>query len=275
LYCVGFRSKLKPAQFDLSIQEMLSTHKFNIRLTAFALSTVLFACKATMPNDNDIDITIINPSIGTVPDSVKGLLVFHENFQKWTRDGYLLQKKQNCETDLMKSAEIVSYIPTNVSVIYDSLKVNYALIDFAASPECGNTEGSSTPTSEVSTGYIALQCPIWYTCGHYSKGDVITSPIPEISYVEFTVSYGDNSNANYAAGVSLWKKGENDTDTVQVGTYVPTNPLKGEKFTVKINSKNVVLKFKAEKNSGLPIKNESDVNRAVRIHDLYIWKPNK
>ena len=254
---------------------MVFFNKLNIVFALFVLSAFLFSCKTIIPEVDNIDISIINPGIGIVPDSIKGLLVFHENFQNWQRDGYLLQKKQDCETDLMKSAGIVSYLPTDVSVVYDTLKVKYSLIDFAVNPECGNMEGSSTPTSEISIGYITLQCPIWYTCGHYSKGDVITSPIPDVSYVEFTVSYGDNSGVNYAAGVSLWKKDDFDTDTVKIGTYVPTNPLKGEKFTVKINSKNVVLKFKAEKNSGLPIKNESDVNRAVRIHDLYIWKPNK
>jgi len=265
----------KLVQFDFFYSKMVFTNKLNIRLAILVLSTFLFSCKSIAPIDEEIAAPIINQGIGAIPDSVKGLLVFHENFQKWKRDGYLLYNKQDCETDLMKSAGLVSFIPTDVKVIYDSLQIKYSLIDFAVNPECGNAEGSSMPTSEISTGYIALQCPILYTCGHYSKGDVITSPIPNVSYVEFTVSYGDNSKKNYAAGISLWKKGELDTDTVKVGTYIPSNPLKGEKFTVKLDSKNVVLKFKAEKNAGIPIKKETDFNISVRIHDIYIWKPNK
>ena len=255
---------------------MYFTDKLNISLAIVVLSIGMYSCKTIIPEDGlVVPVPIVNTTIDTVPDSIKGLLVFHENFQKWTRDGYLLSKKQDCETDLMKSAGIVSFFAANVSVIYDTLHVNYSLIDFAVNPECGNAEGSSTPTSEISTGYIALQCPILYTCGHYSKGDVITSPIPNVSYVEFTVSYGDYSGINYAAGISLWKKGELDTDTVKVGTYIPSNPLKGEKFTVKLDSKNVVLKFKAEKNAGIQIKKETDFNMSLRIHDIYVWKQAK
>ena len=255
----------------------LMVSKFSIcRYYIIVLFSILFfSCKSFSIPDDEVDIPIINIGGSSIPDSIKGKLVFHENFQKWERDGYLSLKKQDCESDLMKSAGIVSFQPTHVSVIYDSLKVNYSLIDFAVNPECGNKEGSSTPTSEISTGYVALQCPILYTCGHYSNGYIETSNIPSVSYVEFTISYGDNSTDNYAAGVSLWKKGEDDADTIKVGTYTPTNPLKGEKFTVKISSKNVFLRFKAEKNSIVPMVKESDVNRAVKIHDLYIWKPGK
>ena len=256
---------------------MLFIKKLNTSLLVLVLSTFMLSCKTNISIDGDgkVDIPIVNTNIDTVPDSIKGLLVLHENFQQWKRDGYYLQTKQDCETDVMKSTRTVSYFPTNVSVIYDALQVNYSLIDFAVNPECGNPDGTSTATSEVSTGYVALQCPIWYTCGHYSKGYFITSPIPSVSYLEFTISYSYNSGNTYATGISLWKKGDNDADTIKVGTFVPSNPLEGEKFTVKINSKNVILKFKAERNSTLPIANESDINRAVRIHDLYILKPNK
>ena len=252
------------------------TDKLNMSLAILVISIGMYSCKTIIPEDGlVVPVPIVNTNIDSIPDSIKGLLVFHENFQKWTRDGYLLSKKQDCETDLMTSTGIVSFFATNVSVIYDTLHVNYSLIDFAVDPECGAKDGTSTASSEISTGYVALQCPLLYTCGHYSKGYFETSTLPSVSYVEFTVSYGDNSGANYAAGVSLWRKGEFDTDTVKIGTYIPSNPLKGEKFTVKINSKNVFLRLKAEKNSNLPIMMESNINRSIRIHDLYIWKPAK
>jgi len=240
------------------------------------IPVLFFACKkiAIQEDKTNID-TIINKGCSSIADSIKGTLVFHENFQKWKRIGYLLQTKQDCEKDLMKSAGVVSYIPTIVSVIYDSLTVNYSIIDFAINPECGSSDGTSTENSEVSTGYVALQCPIWYTCGHYSKGYIITSPIPSVSYIEFTVSYPYYAGNTYPAGVSLWKKGDEDIDTIKVGTYIPTDPLKGGKFTVKINSKNVIFKIKSEKNSSLPIANESNVNRAVRIHDIKVWSQER
>ncbi|MDP4210510.1 MAG: hypothetical protein Q8928_17000 [Bacteroidota bacterium] len=235
-----------------------------------SLFLVISCSKVSFPEEQTNE-EITNNSSNTVNDSVKGTLVFHENFQKWAWQGYLVQSLQNCETDLMRSAETVSYLPTTISVAYGSLTVNYAVIDFAVNPGCGNPAGTSTDSSEVSNGYVALQCPIYYTCRHYSKGDLVTSPIPSVSYVEFTVSYSNS----YAEGISLWKKADGDADTIKVGTYVPVNPLKGQKFTVKLNTKNVVLKFKAEKNSMVTIANESTVNRAVRIHDIYIWKPKE
>lgn len=232
----------------------------------------IIACnKDKIPADDTDIITIINKGGNSIPDSIKGTLVFHENFQKWKRVGYFSQTKQDCESDLMISTGVVSYIPTIVSVIYDSLTVNYSIIDFAINPECGSSDGTSTQNSDVSIGYLAIQCPIWYTCNHYSKGDIITSPIPSVSYIEFSVSYPYYAGNTYAEGVSLWKKGDEDADTVKVGTYIPTDPLKGEKFTVKINSKNVIFKIKSEKNGNLPIANESNVNRAVRIHDIKVW----
>jgi hypothetical protein len=237
---------------------------------------MFFACDSiTIPDDEIDPTTIINSGGNSVPDSIKGSLLFHENFQKWKRTGYFLQTKQDCETDLMTSTGIVSYLPSILSVIYDSLTVNYSIIDFAINPECGNVEGTSTDGSEVSNGYVALQCPIWYTCNHYSKGDLTTSPIPSVSYIEFTVSYPTSTGNTYPSGVSLWKKGDEDADTVKVGTYIPANTLKGEKFTVKINSKNVIIIIKSEKNISMPIANESNINRAVRIHDLKIWTKNK
>jgi hypothetical protein len=243
----------------------------NFMIFIFLIS-VISCSKISVPEETTNE-TVVNTGTTTVNDTLKGVLLFHENFQKWAWRGYLVVSLQNCETDLMKSASVVSYIPTAVSVIYDTLKVDYSLIDFAVSPTCGNAAGTSTDSSEVSTGYVALQCPIYYTCGHYSKGDLITSSIPSVSYVEFTVSYPYGASNNYPAGVSLWKKADGDADTIKVGTYVPADPLKGQKFTVKLNAKNVTLKFKSEKNSSLTVLNESMTNRAIRIHDLYVWKP--
>jgi len=250
--------------------------KYYRHIFLFLIPVMFFTCnKIAIPEEEIGNDTIINKNGNSIPDSIKGTLVFHENFQKWKRSGYFSQAKQDCETDLVTSTGVVSYIPTVVSVIYDSLTVSYSIIDFAINPECGSSDGTSTENSEVSTGYVALQCPIWYTCGHYSKGYIITSLIPSVSYIEFTVSYPYYAGNTYPAGVSLWKKGDEDIDTIKVGTYIPTDPLKGGKFTVKINSKNVIFKIKSEKNSSLPIANESNVNRAVRIHDIKVWSQER
>ncbi|MDP4210507.1 MAG: hypothetical protein Q8928_16985 [Bacteroidota bacterium] len=238
---------------------------------------VLFSCNNKIILDDEVDIPVVNSSGDTVVDPVKGTLLYHENFQKWSRDGYFLTSKLDCETDLMKSVNVVSYLPNRIKVIYDSLTVNYALVDYAVNPECGNSAGVSTVSSEVSLGYVALQCPMMHVaCYHYTNGYLEISVIPSVSYIEFTVSYGDNSENGYAGGVSLWKKSETDPDTIKIGTYIPHDPLKGEKFTVKIDSKNVILKIKAEKKSTVTLGTEKDtplVNRSVRIHDLFLWKP--
>jgi len=270
--------KIRLIQYDNSNypSEMSLRNKLQLVLILLVLVTLFLSCKTSInPDDETSVVTITNNNVDTIPDSLKGVLVFHENFQKWPREGYLSSTSQNCETDLMRSAGLVSFFTTPITVKYDTLTVSYAMIDFAINPVCGNPDESSTDSSEVSNGYVALQCPVYYTCGHYSKGYFETSSLPSVSYVEFTVSYPYSSSNTYAAGVSLWKKGDGDVDSVQVGTYVPSDPLKGQKFTVAINSTNVTLRFKSEKNPLVPMINESDENHAIRIHDLYIWQPKK
>lgn len=244
--------------------------------TLLLFPMVLFSCgKMNIPDDDNI-VTIINSNGDTIVDPVKGILLFHENFQKWKREGYFLSVKRDCDNDLMKSASIMSYLPTNVKVAYDSLTVNYSLIDFAINPECGNKAGTSNTDSTIRLGYVALQCPIWLTCDHYSKGYFETSSLPSVSFVEFTVSYGDNSKDGYADGVSLWEKTEKEVDPVKIGTYIPNDPLRDQKFIVRINAKDVIIRLKAEKKSNVDFANEINdtlINRSVRIHDLYVWKP--
>jgi hypothetical protein len=240
------------------------------------LPMVLFSCLKKHTADDDIIVPIINSNGDTIVDPVKGTLLFHENFQKWERSGYFLSAKEDCDNDLMKSTSVMYFIPTTVQVAYDDLTVTYSLIDFAVNPECGNKAGTSDTASDISLGYIALQCPIYLTCGHYTKGYIETNAISSVSFVEFTVSYGDNSKDGYADGISLWKKTEDDDDYIKIGTYIPDDPSTGQKFTVQIDAKNVIIRLKAEKKAKVEYANEIDdtlVNRSVRIHDLYLWKP--
>ncbi len=257
--------------FNFKFNSMKIDKKYLIFLLLF-----IYSCdKKSFPVDDTTDTTIIfNKNIYVVNDSVKGELLFFENFQKWARDGYQQSVLQNCETDLMKSTNTVSFLTTTKTVVYDSITINYAMIDYAVNPECGNAAGTSTATSDVSVGYVALQSPIFYTCGHYSKGYIETSVIPSVSYVDFSISYGDNSKNFYVGGLSLYKITSN-SDTVKIGTYKPYDYSAGAKFSIKIDDKNVILRFKAEKNAYKDlVTNETPpvVNRSVRLHDLKVWR---
>jgi len=264
----------------------------------------LFSCKKNIPED-EIITPIVNGKGIRIVDSVKGVLLFHENFQNWKRDGYTLPVLHNCETDLMTSCTTISYLPKNVQVIYDTLTVNYSLIYFAVNPECGNDAGTSTPASDVSTGYVALQAPIDYTCfGHtLSAGaKIITSAIPSVSVVSFSMSYS-HSDVDYMLGITLWKKGINDSDFVKVKDFgiqynamdcydtIVQKKITGQVFSTIINEENIQLQFTCIWPGGVAfnttnpaqlalLKNNNPalypvINRDVRIHDLKVWSLKK
>lgn len=201
-----------------------------------------------------------------------GSLVIHENFQKWKRDGYINLVLTNCEEDVMTSAVIMYRPDKPVLVQYDLVTVAYTLQDFAVNPACGNVAGTSTPDSEISNGYVALQQLIFYECGQHDSDALMTlSELPSISKVDFTVSYGGKTDE--VGGLSLWKKGESDSKFIKIGDYKPEVPQTGEKFTVEINEKNIQLKFMpALTGKDNPI--NDGINRAIRIHDLNIWCMN-
>jgi len=280
--------------------------KVSKSITALLLLFAMFllSCKKYIPDDV-ITKPIVNGKGDSIVDPVKGVLLFHENFQNWKRDGYVLPILHNCETDLMSSCTTISFLSTNVQVIYDTLTVNYSLIYFAVNPLCGNDAGTSTPTSDVSTGYIALQAPIDYTCfGHtLSAGaQIITSPLPSVSVVSFSMSYS-RSDIDYMLGVTLWKKGTNDSAFIKVQDFgvqynamdsydtIVQKKITGQVFSANINEENVQLRFTCKWPNNVAfnttdpaqlalLKNNNPalypvINRNVRIHDLIVWRKAK
>lgn len=274
---------------------------FSIFSLCLVLSLFVFSCsKAKIPEDKPI-IPIDNKNDTTIIDSAKGTLLIDENFQKWDRAGYVGSSYQNCLTDLMTSTNTVSYVTTEVQVIYNTITVSYILKYFAINPTCGNDAGTSTLTSNVSIGYIALQAPISYVClGHKLSADaqIVTSVLPSVSTISFSISYS-LSDVDYMRGITLWKKGMNDSLFVKVKDFsILTNPtdsydtvvykkINGQVFSANINEENVKLRFTcrwpndvefnttdpdqlALLKNNLPSK-DPIINRAVRIHDLKVW----
>lgn len=202
-----------------------------------------------------------------------GSLVFYENFQSWEYDGYLEGDSRNCE-DLQMISSVIMYRPglPLVKTYDNSLTVTYWLQDFAVNPSCGNIARTSTKDSDVSSGYIALQQLIFYECGqHDSDASLMLSELPSVSKVEFSVSYG--GLLNDVGGLSLWKKTKDQTKFTKVGDFKPDDPEAGEKFSVEINEKDVQLKF-IPALTGRDNPENDGINRAVRIHDLYVWSMN-
>jgi hypothetical protein len=226
-----------------------------------------------------IDDEVVSDSTGLIGDSISiakyptdGSLAFHENFQGWKRDGYINEVKQDCETDLMTTTVIMYRPDKPVTRVYNNkFPVTYSLEDFAVNPTCGNKAGTSTDTSEVSLGYVALQSEIYYECGgHNSDAQLNLSLLPSVSKIKFSVSYG--GDVEYVGGLSLWMKAEGETGLPRVGDYSPTDPTVGQTFTVDINKKNVYLKFvPAISSKGIGVNDPTHSNRNVRIHDLWIW----
>jgi hypothetical protein len=197
-------------------------------------------------------------------------LVFHENFQSWKREGYVNLTAGDCETDQMTTS-LVMYVPSKPrTASYNGFTVAYTLKDFAVNPACGVRAGNAAPDSEISTGYVALQQLIFYECGqHDSDALMQLSPLPSVSKIRFSISLG--GRIEDAAGVALWIKTENETAFRRLGDFIPADPEAGETFTVEINEKNVQLKFiPALTGRENPV--NDGVNRAVRIHDLWVWR---
>jgi hypothetical protein len=206
-----------------------------------------------------------------VVDTTSGdALLFHENFQRWKREGYDNPPTGDCEADQMSTA-LVMYVPSKPRIAeYGGLSVAYTLKDFAVNPSCGAQGGLSTENSEVSTGFVALQQTIFYECGqHDSDGLMQLSTLPSVSQIRFSVSLG--GKIEDVVGVTLWKKAGGAASFSKAGDFLPSDPENGEVFTVDINEKNVQLKFTpALTGRETPI--NDGVTRAVRIHDLWVWR---
>lgn len=197
-----------------------------------------------------------------------GTLAISENFQSWNWDGYTNLVTSGCDKDIMRSS-VVMYRPDPLVKTYGDFSVNYTLQDFSVSPNCENTAGTSTDTSSISTGYLALQCLVFYRCGNHDSDAMLQiEELPSVSRISFSVSYG--GDYSYITGLSLWKKSEGESKFTRIGNYVPENPSEGEVFNVDINEKNVALRFTPTIPTGEVAMNDT-INRAVRIHDLKIW----
>jgi hypothetical protein len=200
-----------------------------------------------------------------------GSLAFSENFQQWKRDGYVESIRQDCEMDIMTS-NIIMYRPDKPVVRnYIGFQVSYSLQDFAVNPECGNMAGTSSPESDISVGYVALQSEIFYECGgHNSDALMQLSELPSVSRISFAISYGGDTA--YVGGLTLWKKSSSDSKFIRVGDFQPGIPSVGEIFTVDLNEKDVLLKFTpALSDKGIGVNDGVHANRNVRIHGLWVW----
>lgn len=236
-----------------------------------------------------------------------GGLIINENFQSWTREGFIeLDSNTSGSCDALMSSTNVMYAqrPINSTKAYDKWTVSWGFYDYAVNPTCGNDAGTSTGTSDVSTGYFEIQAPLYYECGlHMSNGNMTTSVLPSVSKVQFSISYTE-TGYDYVNGIVLWKKGKSDSSWEKVGSYsidgTMTDKIKGKIFEANINEGNVQLRFSPRfpflngvditpdhasnsvdindaSISALIVKNFSDpqINRAVRIHDLKVWCMNK
>ncbi|MDR1980999.1 MAG: hypothetical protein LBQ39_05170 [Tannerellaceae bacterium] len=217
-----------------------------------------------IPDEEEVEVT---PPSDYSEYPADGLLVFYENFQSWKREGYDNLPSGDCEADQMTTA-MVMYVPSKPRVAaYNGFSVAYTLKDFAVNPVCGTQTDAAD--ADVSPGFVALQQTIFYECGqHDSDALMLLSALPSVSQVKFSVSLG--GKVDDVAGVSLWKKVEEAGAFTKVGDYLPTDPKAGEVFTVEINEEHVQLKFTPAL-TGRETPVNDGVNRAVKIHDLWVW----
>jgi hypothetical protein len=216
-----------------------------------------------IPDEEEVEVT---PPTDYGEYPADGLPVFYENFQSWKREGYDNPPNGDCEADQMTTA-MVMYVPSKPRIAeYDGFSVAYTLKDFAVNPVCG----TQTDNTELSPGFVALQQTIFYECGqHDSDAQMLLSALPSVSQIKFSVSLGGKTED--VAGVTLWKKTGDAGAFTKVGDYLPTDPDAGEVFTVEINEVNVQLKFTPAL-TGRETPVNDGVTRAVRIHDLWVWK---
>ncbi|MDR1672661.1 MAG: hypothetical protein LBS09_04255 [Bacteroidales bacterium] len=236
----------------------------------FLLGAVLCSCEKEsnyrFAGEEMPDETVDKTDAGSYPTD--GSLAFHEDFRSWKRDGYVnLMPTDDCEEDRMTTSVIMYRTEKPVKKTYGGFTVAYILQDFAVNPACGNRAGTS-PDS-VSTGYVALQQFIFYECGqHDSDALLLLSELPSVSVLRFSVSIGGQKSD--VKGVTLWKKSDGAKSFVRVGDYLPSDPDEGEVFAVNIHEKNVQLKFvPALTGKENPV--NDGINRAVRIHDIWVW----
>jgi len=235
------------------------------------------------------DLAIYSPAFNH-----DGSIYIDEHFRTWTREGYLASGLMN--------ANGLMYLPngTNNVKTYTNWIVTWTMFDFAVNPTDGNDAGTSTATSDVSTGFFALQSPLFFLCGsHPSMAHLTSSELPSVSKVRFSVSYC-KTGLEYTYGVSLWKKGRNDSDWTRVCLGVidgtQEDKIAGCVFEAEINEEKVRLSFCPQwplTSNGADITrpayeqpwfdefydlvppNTLGINFCSRIHDLQVWSLKK
>ena len=233
----------------------------------------------------------------TIPFEHNGRLIIDDHFQEWGMVGYLNSSDSYCDRILMASALMQSF---NINRNYSNWLVEYQLNDGGINSYCGNDAGTSTPDSEVSTGYCALQAPIYYACGgHATWASLRTrSALPSVSRVKFSFAYS-LANIEDVYGITFYKKSKADADWVKIGDYTIEGGVEektaGKTVEVEINEEHVYIGFVAT----FPLHDGEDVTpmpqtgskaspgfadyatslpnniggetRQIRIHDLQVW----
>jgi hypothetical protein len=242
----------------------------------------------------------------SMPFTHDGSVIFSENFQRWTREGFIVSDNSDPCSWRMKATGLM-YSPQsegnpNGIKSYPRWTVTWSMEDYAVNPTCGNDAGTSTPDSEVSDGYFALQSPLYYACGgHSSLASLASSELPSVSKVRFSLSYS-LSGIDLTYGVTLWKRSRNDTQWIKVKRYEIEGSTEektaGKVFEADINEHNVRIGFTAnwmplysgedmtyppppsgslpwykEQEDKIPLNNLT-YNFNSRIHDLTVWSMN-
>jgi hypothetical protein len=242
-----------------------------------------------------------------MPFTHDGSIILSENFQRWTREGFTVSDNSDPCSWRMKAVGLM-YSPQlegnpNGIKSYPRWTVTWSMEDCAVNPTCGNDAGTSTPDSEVSDGYFALQSPLYYLCGgHSSMAYLASSEFPSVSKVRFSLSYA-LGGIEFTYGVTLWKRTRSDTRWIKVKRYEieggTEEKITGKVFEADINEHNVRLGFTAnwpfldsgadmtyppppyvdfvwyrEQEEKIPANNLT-YNFHSRIHDLTVWSMNR
>ena len=233
----------------------------------------------------------------TIPFAHDGRLIIDDHFQEWGMVGYVNSSDAYCDRILLASGQMQTF---NINRNYSNWLVEYQLNDGGINSYCGSDAGTSTPDSEVSTGYCALQAPIYYACGgHATWASLRTrSALPSVSRVKFSFAYS-LANIEDVYGITFFKKSKADADWVKIGDYTVEGSVEektaGKTVEVDINEENVYIGFVAT----FPLHDGEDVTpmpqggskaspgfadyatslpnnigvetRQIRIHDLQVW----
>jgi hypothetical protein len=211
-----------------------------------------------------------------MPFTHDGEIIISENFQHWTREGFVISETGDPCSWRMKATGLmfIQSLEGNPNGVktYPRWTVTWSMEDYGVNPSCGNDAGTSTTGSEVSEGYFAFQSPLYYVCGgHSSMAYLASSEFPSVSKVRFSFSYA-RSGIEYTYGITLWKRSRSDTRWIKVkrceiegGTEEKTA---GKVFEAEIDEDYVRLGFTA--NWGL-LSSGEDMTYSPPPYDNFVW----